>query len=456
MNYEETAKQILEAVGGEENVSSLGNCMTRLRFVLKDESKVDAEAVHKIKAVKGVSRSAGQYQMIVGGEATDLCSAVNALGTFTPMSAELKKKVNVGDVILETLSGSLYPLVGIMVGGAMINIFTSIAGLCGADISVGLWAFFTQIAAVGSYFMPAFVGYSCAKQLGATPFYGMFVGLAMVYPSLTALIGTEGGFKMLGITVSTFSYANTVIPVILTCILLKYVEQLIRKFCPKVIAIFMVPALTLAIVLPITFLVVGPLGGVITNALSWLLTGLMTHAGFLAIAIFAALLPFIVLSGLHMGLIPLYFACTEAFGADIVFFPAFMAYNLATAGVALAVGLRSRDTEVRSLGISSAISSACGVTEPSLFGCCFRYKKMLPALMGGAAIGGLVSYFMGYKVTAPVAQSIFSIPLAVGSGTGNVVACIVTFVASFAAGFLLAWFLAGDDICGTAKKKETV
>lgn len=368
MNYEETAKQILEAVGGAENVSSLGNCMTRLRFVLKDEGKVDKEAVHKIKAVKGVSRSGGQYQLIIGGEAADLCNAVNALGSFTPMSPEVKKKVNVGDVILGTLSGSIYPLVGILVGGAMINIFTSIAGLCGADTSVGLWAFFTQLGAVASYFMPVFVGYSCAKQLGATPFYGMFVGLAMMYPPLTDLINTEGGFRMLGITVSTFSYANTVIPVILACILLKYVEQLIRKICPKVIAIFMVPALTLAIVLPVTFLALGPLGGVITNALSWLLMGLMNHAGFLAVAILAALLPFIVLSGLHVGLIPIYFACTEAFGADIIFFPAFMAYNLATAGVALAVGLRSRDTETRSLGISSAISSACGVTEPSLFG----------------------------------------------------------------------------------------
>lgn len=454
MNYEEVAKQILAAVGGEENVASVGNCMTRLRFILKDMSKVNAEAVHKIKAVKGVSKSASQYQLIVGGEATDLCNAVNLLGTFTPMSDDIKKKVKIGDVILSTLSGSLYPLIGIMVGGAMINIFTSIAGLCGADTSVGLWAFFTQVASVGSYFMPAFIGYSCAKQLGATPFYGMFLGLAMVYPSLTSLINTEGGFKMLGITVSTFSYANTVIPVILACILLKYVEKLIRKICPKVVAVFMVPALTLAIVLPITFLAIGPLGGLITDALTWLLTQLMNYAGFLAIAILAALLPFIVMSGLHMGMLPVYFACVTAFGADVIFFPAFMAYNLSTAGVALAVGLRSRDAEVRSLGISSCISSACGVTEPSLFGCCFRYKRMLPALMAGSAVGGLISYFVGYKVTAPVAQSVFSIPLAAGADTGNIAACIITFVSSFAAAFLFAWFFAGDDIRGDVKKKE--
>lgn len=452
MNYEEVAKQILEAVGGEENVASVGNCMTRLRFILKDMDKVNAEAVHKIKAVKGVSKSAGQYQLIIGGEAADLCNAINVLGTFTPMSADLTKKVHIGDIILGTLSGSLYPLVGILVGGAMINIFTSIAGLCGADTSVGIWAFFSQIAGVGSYFLPAFVGYSCAKQLGATPFYGMFVGLAMVYPSLTELINVEGGFRMLGMTVSTFGYASTVIPAILACILLKFVEMGVRKICPKIVAIFMVPALTLAIVLPITFLVLGPIGGFITNALTSLITVLMDSVGFLAIAILAALLPFVVLSGLHMGMIPVYFACVAAYGADIIFFPAFMAYNLATGGVALAVALRSRDEDVRTLGISSSISSACGVTEPSLFGCCFRYKRMLPALMAGSAVGGLVSYFVGYKVTAPVAQSVFSIPLAAGAGSGNIVACIITFVASFVAAFLFAWFLAGDDIRGAARK----
>lgn len=454
MNYEEVAKQILTAVGGEENVASVGNCMTRLRFILKDMDKVDAEAVHKIKAVKGVSKSAGQYQLIIGGEAGDLCNAVNALGTFTPMSEDIKKKVNIGDVILGTLSGSLYPLIGILIGGAMINIFTSIAGLCGADTSVGIWAFFTQIAGVGSYFLPAFVGYSCAKQLGATPFYGMFIGLAMVYPSLTALINAEGGFRMLGFTVSTLSYASTVIPAILACVLLKYVEKFVRKICPKIIAIFMVPALSLAIVLPVVFLVLGPIGGAITDALTLLITMLMDSAGFLAVAILAALLPFVVMAGLHMGMFPVYFACVAAYGADIIFFPAFMAYNLATGGVALAVALRSRDEDIRSLGISSSISSVCGVTEPSLFGCCFRYKRMLPALMASSAVGGLVSYFVGYKVTAPVGQSIFSIPLAAGAGSANIIACIITFAASFAAGFLFAWFLAGDDIRGEGKKKE--
>lgn len=454
MNYEEVAKQILAAVGGEENVALVGHCMTRLRFSLKDMDKVDAEAVHKIKAVKGVSKSAGQYQLIIGGEAADLCNAINELGTFTPMSDDLKKKVNIGDVIIGTLSGSLAPLIGIIVGGAMINIFTSIAGLCGVDTSVGIWAFFTQIAGVGTYFLPAFVGYSCAKQLGATPFYGMFIGLAMVYPSLTTLINTEGGFKMLGFTVSTFGYANTVIPAILACVLLKYVEKFVRKICPKIISVFMVPALSLAIVLPITFLVLGPIGGAITNALTWLVTWLMNSAGFLAIAILAGLLPFVVMAGIHMGMIPVFFACVEAFGADIIFFPSFMAYNLAAAGVALAVGLRTRDGELRSLGISSGISAICGVTEPSLFGCCLRYKKMLPALMAGSAVGGLVSYFVGYRVTAPVSQSVFSIPLAAGAGAGNVVACVITFAASLAAGFLFAWFLAGDDIRGTVKKKE--
>lgn len=444
MNFEETAKSIIAAVGGEENISSVGNCMTRLRFVLKDQSKVDAEAVHKIKAVKGVSKSGGQYQLIVGSEnAEDLCSAVNSLGSFTQMSPDIKKKVNVGDVILDTLSGSMVPLIGLLVGVAMINVVVSIAGLCGANTSVGTWAFLAAVAGAGTYFLPVFVGYTCAKKIGTSPVFGMFMGMVLIYPTLSSLISAEGGLKLFGITLVKYGYSGTIIPTILSVILLKYVEKLVRKIVPKIVSVFMVPALIFLICVPITYLVLGPLGNFISGLISTAVIFLMNHAGFLAIGIFAALLPFLVLSGMHVAAVTIYLACISAFGYDPIFFPAFMAYNIATGGIALAVALRAKDSDTKQLGFSCTVSSICGITEPSLFGICLPRKRLFFILMASSGIAGMISYFVNYRVTVPIAQSVFSIPAAAGAGEGNILAAVIVFASAFVISFVAA-FLFGE------------
>ncbi|NLJ40691.1 MAG: PTS transporter subunit EIIC [Clostridiales bacterium] len=455
MDYGTIAKQILDAVGGVDNITFLGNCMTRLRFTLRDKSKIDEQSIHSINVVKGMTRSGGQFQVIIGPEVSEICEEMQKIGGFQATKGDKTKKIVIWDIFVETLSDTMIPIIGVIIGAAMLNVIAAIAQMFGIDTSGGTWSFISQMADISFYFLPVFVGYSAAKKMGANVLYGIFIGLALVYPPLAETIAGDGGLSLFGFTLPVFTYTYTVIPVILAVILVKYVERLAKRIIPKVISIFGVPMFVFLVCVPITFLVLGPIGNWLGNLVSTLVIYLSENFGMLAVAILALLLPYIIMTGMHSAtIVPIFITHIASYGFDSVFLPAFMACNIATAGAAFAVAIRTKNSKIKQLGFSSGVSSMCGIIEPSLFGICFRFRKPLYAVMGGSAIAGIVSYFVNYKVYIPVPQSVFALPAA-ADGAGNIVSAIIVFAVALVASFVLTWILGFEDIeeNGQDKKK---
>ena len=311
------AQEIIDAVGGVENIKTLGHCMTRLRFTLVNEAKADDEAAKKIKVVKGLSKSAGQYQLILGtGVVDDYCDYIIDNYTFGEQDysgvkeAEDfgKKKNPVTSAIsnaLGILSGSIGPWLGCIMGSLMISAILSLCTSLGilSDKS-STYTFFSTLSGACIYSLPVLIGYSSAEKLQTNKHMGALLGAIMIYPSMMNAIA-DGSVSVFGLSIQNFSYTSTIVPVILAVWLLKYVEKLAKKICPDIISIFGVTLIELVITVPLVYLVVGPIGSIITNGIASFVLFIHSHAGILAPAVAGAIMPLAVMAGVHLGLFPI-------------------------------------------------------------------------------------------------------------------------------------------------------
>ena len=441
LDYRQLCEEILEAIGGAENVATMGFCMTRLRFTLKNQGKADDAKVRQVKGVKGVAKAGGQYQLIIGtGEVEKYANAMKEIATFENADYSGVGNVKVTDLIMDVLMGSVAPWLGALMGSLFIQALLSLFSQLGIlSAESGTYQFFNTMSGAMTYFLPVFIGFTAAEKLGTNRYIGALIGAIMIYPAMSSAIA-EGTVNVFGIPVQNFTYTGTIIPILLACVLLKYVEKLAKKIVPQVIYIFGVTMLELIIVVPLTLLVIGPVGSLITSAITSFILWVNSIAGFLAPAFVSLLLPFMVMAGLHVGLFGIIGVMIASNGFDPVIMPSFMVYNVGVAGTALAYALKNRDPEKKSTGFSSALAGILGISEPSLFGVVFQDKTCLLSTMIGMFVAGAITGLAGYKVTVPIAQSIFSIPAAAGI-PGNVVAAAISFAAAIVCNFIATYVL---------------
>lgn len=458
MDFRKIGIRLLKLVGGKDNVSSVQNCMTRLRFVLKDESICDDEQIRKTEGVKGVVHSGGQVQIIIGKGVEELCAEVRSLAGISGLEKNQQAQVpemKWHERLLDILSGTMIPLIGVTIGGGMVLALMALLSSVGIlSAESGTYQFFYAVGNSSLYFLPVFAGYTAAQKMNANPFMGMLLGATLLSPDLMGLIAAEEGLQLFGITLSTFTYGSTVIPIILAVWFMSHVEKLAKKICPKVISSFGVPTIVILITVPITYLVIGPLGALLTNGISSGVLFLSEHVPFLGITVAAALLPILVMSGLHMSLIPVMITIITAVGYDPIIAPAFMVYNIAASGTAFAFGLKAKGSERKQLGMSCTISAILGVTEPTLFGIMVTEKKPLITTICACGITGVLAGFIGYGAYVPMSQSLFSIPAAINGGVGNLVRCVVLIVVSFGISFAATWLFGVDNSKYDEKPEE--
>lgn len=449
------AKQIIDAVGGADNVIMLNHCMTRLRFALKSESKAKDDAAKKIEVVKGLSKSAGQYQLILGsGTVDDYYDLIMSEYSFSAEDYSGVKDENqetrkgnpvvraVGNA-MGILSGSIAPWLGCIMGSLMISailsLFTSLR-LLNSESSTYL--FFSTVSGVCVYMLPVLIGFSAAEKLETNKYMGALLGAIMIYPNLITAV-SEGTVSIFGLAIRNFSYTSTIVPVILAVWLLKYVEKFARKICPKVIYVFGVTLIELVITVPLIFLVVGPIGAAITNAISSFVLFIYYHAGFLAPAAAGAIMPLAVMCGVHLGLFPIAALMITDIGFDPIIHPALMVYNMSIAGSSLAYGIRSKNAQNRALGISSGISGVLGISEAGLFSIVLPNKRILITTEIGILISGIVTGIVGYNCYVPLSQSVFSVPAA-AHGDFNLAACAISLAAGIVASFIVTYLFGVD------------
>ncbi len=456
LDYVETSKKIIDAVGGATNIASATHCQTRLRLVLNDESKADDKKVEKIKGVKSVIKQGGQYQIIIGNEVSNLFKEFKKLGNFSEDGGGAPKKAegNAFQRLIGFISGCMTPMLPAMLGcGMMKVVLTLLTSFCGLSTEGSTYIILNAMGDCFFTFLPIFLAYNIAVKMGGSPMLFMAVAATMVYPDLVTLLGGGslelGTFLgmdctyLFGIPVICSTYTSSVLPILLMAPVMKWVEDFADRVSPNVLKAFLKPLIFLIICVPVALIVLGPIGNILGNALSGVFNFMYVHCAWLTIGVTSALMPFIVMTGMHYALFPLCFNNLATLGFDALVITTMFCSNLAQGGASFGIALKSKNQDTKSEGIACGISAiVAGVTEPAMYGINLRYVMPMAAAVIAAGVSGLfcgITNVVGY--VAGGAPSILSLVQFVGgenpmSGVifgaiGAVISIGISFVLSF-------------------------
>jgi PTS system sucrose-specific IIC component len=456
MNYDKIAKDVLNHVGGRENVASAAHCVTRLRLVLKDTSLYSEDEIETIEGVKGVFFNSGQLQIVFGTKTVDL--VYDAFMKLTGMSeaslADVKSagmKGNKLKMMFKAFSDVFVGIIPAIVGCAMILGFRSLLmtkgmfGLEGTLADTYRWAKdtaeFLNIIATGLNFLPVLVAYSATKRFGGNPVLGIIIGLILVHPDLANrfdfLQGTAKNvhyWHLIGFKIPAVAFQGGIFPAILTSLFLSKFEKFCTKYVPQVVSFVIVPTLTIIVSSLALFIVFGPLGDMIASALGVACQFLYVKLGVVGAFAFASLLQPLVITGTHhmIGSIEAQLISTTGFNyIQPLWAVSIIAQGGASFGMFL---LAKKHSKLKETGLSSFIPTLVGVSEPAIFAVNIRYS-VVPFLFGalGAGIGGIYMKFfdvkaLGFGLTGIPGITIVNPPVMIHYVIGNLIAFIIPIV----------------------------
>lgn len=454
---EKLVADIIDAVGGPDNVSSCWHCATRLRFELKDWGLVKNADIDKIKGVMGKKIAGSQLQIIVGpgvGDVYDeLCSTYNLKKEQAiDENLDSKGKLTVKSVlknIVAAISESFIPIIEIIVATSFISMFATVLGptmlnVLSADSD--LYILFTFVGNAGFYFLPIYMGMSAAKRFGASPFLGMLCGAIMLHPTLIDMVNNGTAFTVYGIPMTLVSYSSSTIPAFLSVWVMSYIEKFMRKHCPNSLKMMLVPLVTILVMLPIELCVLGPLGTMIGNGLADVVVWLASFGAIpsiLVATIIGAVFIFAIVFGMHVPLfmIAIGLMSASADGGDALIIPGMMTSVFALAGMELGSIFRAKDPENKALSISYFVTHMIGgITEPAIFGLGLRYQKPIICSCIGAGVGSLFLAITGTKVYTVVASSsVFAVSAFFGGSNQNAILGVIGLVIAFVVAAILTY-----------------
>ncbi|MGG4548414.1 beta-glucoside-specific PTS transporter subunit IIABC [Rossellomorea marisflavi] len=455
--YRELAEQVVENIGGGGNVDQAWHCVTRLRFNLHDKEKVNIDTIKSIDGVLGAQFSGDQFQVIIGNTVSDVFEEVEPLVGGSGGAPERKgQKQGALSAVMDFISGIFTPILPALAGAGLLKGFLALFVTVGWLKDTGdTYAVLNAIGDSVFYFMPFFLAVSAARKLKTNEYLALAVAGTLMYPTfMNAANGFTDAksFTLFGadfISIPVLSYASSVVPIILGVILLKYVYNLVKKVIPSVISLMFSSMITLLIVMPLTLWVIGPLGTNLGNGLSDIFLWLFTHAGPVAGALMAGLMPLIIMTGMHYAFVPIAIQNLTIYGNDAVLQPMMFISNLGQAGSAFGVAVRTKNKALRQMAISAGISAIIGITEPAMYGVNMKLKKPFAYALGSSAVLGAFAGWYGFKAFALGGLvGVFSLPVfADPSGaSGAIIIAIVLFVLSILLPFLLVLILGFEDI----------
>lgn len=463
--YTDFCNQILENVGGKDNVSGAVHCMTRLRLTVKDQSKVNVDGIKAIKGVLGSQFSGGQFQIIIGQHVSqvypEFC-AIAGVGAETAIDENLDDKEpfdikKVPSKVLDYISGSIAPILPIMMAAGFFKMFYSIFGPDLMNVMANETQFMRILYIVGNagfYFMPVFVAWSAAKKMNTSIPMALLLGVLLVDPNILEIVTAGEPFKIYGIIpMQLNNYTQSLIPILLTVWALKYVYKFFDKVMPNAVRVFGVPFCTTIVMVPIMFCVLAPIGNWIGTGLAVVFEGLYNVAGPLAIGIIAAFWPFLVATGMHIAVVQIALINITTMGYDPIVLAGANIANYALMGMALAYFIRSKGEEKQLGGANALTLIVGGISEPTLFGVLLRNKRAMICQIVGGFAGGLVGGIFGVAVYTLGASNFMTVlQYAGGPGTNfthAVIASVIAFVVALAVGLVIGF---GDQKDGEGLK----
>lgn len=464
MNNKDLAKNVLELVGGEQNISGLTHCATRLRFVLKDNGKANLKELNQLEGVLKAQNSGGQVQIIIGAKVDAVYNEVKNLTSDrlenseeSAASSRSKQKRNPFNAVLETIAGIFTPILPALVGCGMIKCFATVMAALGWLEGSGFMVIINMIGDLIFYFLPFFLAVSAAHKFKTNPYLAVALAAGLMHPTIlnaAAKIAETGvsTVDFLGMPILLMKYSSSVIPIILAVWIMSYLYPLVNRVIPKFLQVLLTPMIVLFIMVPLELIVFGPVGSHIGDWLTNGINSLFSTAGVLAGAILGFFKPIMVMFGMHYAIMPIQIQQVATLGATVLI-PTALAANLAQAGAAFGVFVLTKNKTMKSAAGSSGITALFGITEPAIYGVTLKYKRpFFAACLAGGIVGGF------YSLVHTTANAI-ALPglLALGTYTADryiyvIIGCIAAVVLAFV--FTL---IAGikEDIDGSPSQKTS-
>jgi len=467
MENKELAQQILTCVGGSLNIARHWNCITRLRFNLNDNSQVDVEKLKNIDAVMGVNFQGDQLQVILGNKVNKVFSELDKLiileNKNIPATEKRKNKISI-NAFFDFLSGVFTPILPAIVGTGLLKGILSLLLVAGwlTENNVQYKVLF-NISEAAFYFLPILIASSAAKKFGTNEYLAMALAGILLFPSLSASMLTDSfvvndlsefvfagreSLSFFGLIIpNNIDYHASVIPILLSVWLLSYINRWVEKLVPAMFRMIISPIIVLVLTSVIMLVFIAPLGAYIgsylTDGFKWLFGFAGIFAGFLM----GGSLALFVITGMHYAIFPSCFENFRRLNYDFMLLPISFVSNLAQAGATLAVAIKAKNKEFKSLAYSAAISAMLGITEPAIYGVTIKLRRPFYISLFGAAIGGAIVGGLSIKTYQFSLPGLSSLPtyIDVKGDLSNFYYIILAIASSFLIAFILTLITKLDE-----------
>ena len=457
-DYAEIADTLIAALGGKENITRLFHCMTRLRFYVKDRTKINEKEILKVSGISGVNWHEDQFQVIAGNEVNEMYKALENKGVPTDdaPAAESQSSKSVVSKIIDSITGCMTPMIPALTAAGMIKVVLSL--LTTFHLVTDTSSTYQVISMIGDvtfYFMPFLIAANAAKVFRVNQSLALFIAGVYLSPAFVSMVASDAAITLFGLPITKATYSYSVIPVILMVWITHYIELLVDRITPKMVKLILNPTLVILISAPIALIVVGPLGTIIGNGLAVAINFLSAKLGFIIVGILAATFPFIVMTGMHHALTPIGLNAIATGGTDSLIFVSQVCANIAQSGSSFAVAVKSKNENMKQLASAAGVSALMGITEPALYGVTLKLKRPVVAAAIAAGIGGIGGGLL--HVSLYIAQNcIMAIPAFIGEkGMSNLLYGIIMIVVSFVASFVLTFIFGFEDAEPEQEEKKT-
>ena len=447
-DYAPSAKKLVQALGGKDNITRVFHCMTRLRFYVKDRSKINEADIKKLPEISGVNWHQDQIQVIAGNEVNEMYAELVKMGVpndDSDSSQKTAEKKSVGSAIIDSITGCMTPMIPALTAAGMIKVvLTLLTTFHLVNDTSSTYQVINFIGDAAFYFMPFLIAANAAKVFNVNQSLALIIAGVFLHPNFTAMIASGDPITFFSIPVTPTTYSYSVIPVILMVWIMSYIVKLVDRITPRIVKLILHPTLVILISAPIAIIAVGPLGGIIGDGLAVAIDFLSAKLGFIIVGILGAAFPFIVMTGMHHALTPIGLNAV-ATGGDTLIFVSQVCSNVAQGGASLAVAVKSKDQNMKQLASASGISALMGITEPALYGVTLKLKRPVVAAAIAAGIGGIVGGLL--QVTLYIAQNcLLAVPAFIGEkGMTNFFYGLLMIAVSFVGAFVLTFIFGFKD-----------
>ena len=395
-DYEKLAVDIVNAVGGKENIVKAARCATRLRLVLKETPKDAHKKVSELTGVITVVENNGQFQVVIGTHVGKVFDKVQTLVDLEDSSKDEAPKGTVLNRVIATMSAVFAPFIYILAAAGILQGCLILINMAHPSFqSTGTYEVLSFMSWAPFTFLPIFIAITASRHFKCNMFIAVACCAALVSPDWSAIaarIAGGEGVKFLGIALAETTYTSSVLPPLFLVWILSYVERFVEKILPDVVKSLFTPLLCMLIMVPLTIVVIGPVSDNLATAIANGYNSLYAFAPALAAAVIGGLWQIVVIFGVHWGVTPMCLANYDMYGMDT--FQAFQTMAVvAQMGAAFGVFLKAKKMETKNVSLSAGITGIFGITEPAIYGVTLKYKKPFICGCVAGALGAVVASF---------------------------------------------------------------